>query len=119
MHGVGKDDVEALQAKRAEIIEENLGRIGWVADGERAEGDTARLQQPNGALHSCVSRGALKCPAMDVVDLCRAIDADGQADLVPLEAVDPGIVDENAIGGERERDDATGALGDGAAFHAQ
>ena len=54
-----------------------------------------------------------------VVDLGRAVEADGDVHVVRLEQLDPFVIDQDAVGGDAALDEAAGALFDRAQlFHA-
>ena len=58
---------------------------------------------------------ALKRLAVQVVDMRGPVEADRHRDLMPLETIQPSIVDQDAVGGDRDRDDAARSRRDGGA----
>jgi hypothetical protein len=83
--------------------------VSRIADGERADGNVARHQHAGGPLRRGMGAGALERAAVKIVNLCRPVEADRNRYVVGLEAVQPIIVDQYAIGGHRDRYVAAGS----------
>ena len=96
----------AAAGEEVDIIPRTLGRI---ADGQGAHGDAAIDQHAGSARDRRVRSGALKGLAMDVVNMRRAIDTDRDPDSIGFEAVEPRLVDQDAVGGDGDRQRAAGA----------
>ena len=100
---IGNHDVIACNSARREEFDIMRRRVGGIADRQCHDADIARYQHACGAFHRRVGAGALKRVAVKVVYMCRTIQADRDRDIARLEAVQPFIVDQHAVGRDRDR----------------
>src|SRR6185437_15853999 len=56
--------------------------------------------------------GALECPPVNVMNMLGPVEADRNRDVAALETVEPSIVDQHAVGGDRNGYIAAGSRGD-------
>jgi hypothetical protein len=77
--------------------------MGGIADRQCGYANVACDQHASGPFHRRVSAGTLKRQAVNVVDMGRPIDADRNGNVVSLETIQPFIIDQQAIGGYRDR----------------
>ena len=110
---VRRQDVELRIAELVDDKVQHLLRIGARIAHRDQPGVQSGGAQEGQSLERLRQRASpFEVDAIFVVDLGRAIEADGDADVVHLEQRDPLVVDKDRIGGEAALDHTAGALFD-------
>lgn len=105
---VGDHDVVVGDSTRGEKIDVFLRRISGIADGQGNDPDVARYQHANGTFDAGMSARPLKGLAVEVVNMGRPVNADRNRNVAGLEAGQPFVIDQHAVGRDRDRYAASG-----------